>query len=69
WPRHSSAPAAYLNGGHGLMGMAANMYNGIACQMGYRVNSVGVVVDNNSLVSSGVPMDGSRNEVQNGVEG
>ena len=28
-----------------------------------------VVVDNNSLVSSGVTMDGSRNYVQNGVEG
>nr|GEW58498.1 RNA-binding protein 1 [Tanacetum cinerariifolium] len=59
---------AYLNGGHGLMGMAANgkfrTYgsNGIPSQLG------GVVVDNNSLVSSSVPMDGSRNDVQNGVE-
>ncbi|PWA40860.1 RNA-binding protein 1 [Artemisia annua] len=59
---------AYLNGGHGLMGMAANGCNGIVApyQMGYRVR---VVVDNNSLVSSGVTMDGSRNDVQNGVEG
>ncbi|GKE09401.1 hypothetical protein Tco_1412952, partial [Tanacetum coccineum] len=45
------------------MGMAANGYNGIPSQLG------GVVVDNNSLVSSGVPMDGSRNDVQNGIEG
>ncbi|GJX24365.1 hypothetical protein Tco_0228810 [Tanacetum coccineum] len=61
----------YLNGGHGLMGMAANGYNrivgavpnGIPSQLGE------VVVDNNSLVSSGVPMDGNINKVQNGVEG
>lgn len=53
------------------MGMPANGYNwivgpvpnGIPSQLG------GVVVDNNSLVSSGVTMDVNRNDVQNGVKG
>nr|GEV69144.1 heterogeneous nuclear ribonucleoprotein 1-like [Tanacetum cinerariifolium] len=62
---------AYLNGVHGLMGMAANGYNGIVRPVPNGIPSQlgGVVVDNNSLVSSSLPMDGSRNDVQNGVEG
>ncbi|GKB84026.1 RNA-binding protein 1, partial [Tanacetum coccineum] len=62
---------AYLNGGHGLMGMAANGYNGIVGPVPNGIPSQlgGVVVDNNSLVSSSVPMDGNRNDVQNDVEG
>ncbi|PWA62562.1 RNA-binding protein 1 [Artemisia annua] len=62
---------AYLNGGHGLMGIPANGYNGIVGPVPNGITSQlgGVVVDNNSLVSSGVTMDGNRNDVQNGVEG
>nr|GEU36667.1 heterogeneous nuclear ribonucleoprotein 1-like [Tanacetum cinerariifolium] len=62
---------AYLNGGHGLMVMVVNEYNGI---VGPILNGIpsqlgGVVVDSNSLVSSGVLMDGNKNDVQNSVEG
>ncbi|PWA37599.1 RNA-directed DNA polymerase, eukaryota, Reverse transcriptase zinc-binding domain protein [Artemisia annua] len=49
----------------------ANEYNGIVGPVpnGILSQPNGVVVDNNSLVSSAVTMDGSRNDVQNGVEG
>nr|XP_043616543.1 RNA-binding protein 1-like [Erigeron canadensis] len=58
---------AYLNGG--LMGMAANGYNGIVGPVpgGMPGQLIGNVVDNNSLGSSG-GMEGSKND-QSGVGG
>ncbi|GKB07320.1 reverse transcriptase domain-containing protein [Tanacetum coccineum] len=46
---------AYLNGGHGLMGMAANGYNGIVGPIPNGIPSQlgGVVVDNNSTTTDG----------------
>ncbi|CAH1446339.1 unnamed protein product [Lactuca virosa] len=67
---------AYLNGGHGLMSMAANGYNGIVggvpsgmpSQLGGGGEQLMVDVDNNnSLGSSGGEV--GRNEQSGGVEG
>lgn len=65
---------AYLNGGHGLMGMAANGYNGIVgpvpngmpSQLSGGSEQLRGNVDNNSLGSTGV--EASKND-QGGVEG
>ncbi|CAI9301969.1 unnamed protein product [Lactuca saligna] len=67
---------AYLNGGHGLMSMAANGYNGIVggvpsgvpSQLGGGGEQLMVDVDNNnSLGSSGG--EAGRNDQSGGVEG